>query len=403
MFTKSGNAELRGGGLTNKSCAAGVDTTLRSYIGQEFSSLNSLNKTTEIKGLSEMNTEAQFKGQARFRTLLESGKDGAGTALAENSNSPADSLDRIDMDEQYSGEFKIGRKIALTGVSRYDVPHITVWKDGRLTYGLVKKVNATIAEYTITMINDGSRSLGPIYVRDTFPAGTQFIDSSLRPVEQTAEYANWTVVSLGIGSTNTIKLRLNVTEEAGDLMNVVEATGWHSTGQTVGRNISVMERAWLPCCQPQLLAEKTATLDPTDPTLIHYKISLKNAGSSLMAVQVIDYMPLDLSIIEASQTPSDYSADQTTWTLTAVQPGEVKTISYSAQAKRNGAYTNQAHLQAYSLDGSGSASTDVSASVVVGGSDQPAKTQRYGGDWQPPADEFGLTTTDEGMGTIDNF
>ncbi|OPY48833.1 MAG: hypothetical protein A4E49_03315 [Methanosaeta sp. PtaU1.Bin112] len=307
------------------------------------------------------------------------------------------------MDEQYAGEFKINRKTALTGVSRYDVPHITVWKDGRLTYGLVKTENATIAEYTITMINDGSRSLGPINVRDTFPAGTQYIDSSLRPAELTAEYANWTIVSLGIGSTNTIRLRLNVTEEAGDLVNVVETTGWHSSGLTVGRNISAMERAWLPCCQPQLLAEKTAALDPADPTLIHYKISLKNAGSGPMAVQVIDYMPPDLSIVNSSQTPSDYSADQTTWTLTAVQPGEVKEISYGARAKRNGAYTNQAHLQAYSLDGSGSASADVSASVVIGGLDQPAKTQRYGGDWQPPADEFGLTTTDEGLGTLENF
>ncbi len=403
MYTKSGNAKLRGGGLTNKSCIAGVDSTLKSYIGQQFSSLDSMNKTTEIKGLSEMNTEAQFKGQARLRTLLESGKDGAGTRLSGNSSGVEDSSDRIDMDEQYAGEFIISRKTALTGVSRYEVPHITVWKDGRLTYGLLKKVNATIAEYTITMINDGSRSLGPIYVRDTFPAGTQFIDASLRPAEQTAEYANWTIVSLGIGSTNTIKLRLNVTEEAGDLVNVVEATGWHSSGQTVGRNISAMERAGLPCCQPQLLAEKTATLDPADPTLIHYKISIKNTASSPMAVQVVDYMPPDLSIITSSQTPSDYSADQTTWTLTAVPPGEVETISYSAQAKRNGAYTNQAHLQAYSLDGSGSASADVSASVVVGGSAQPAKTQRYGGDWQPPADEFGLTTTDEGMGTLEDF
>ena len=403
MFTKSGNAQLRGGGLTNKSCIAGVDSTLKSYIGQEFTSLNSLNKTTEIKGLSEMNTDAQFKGQARFRTLLESGKDGSGTKLADKSSGSESTPERIDMDEQYAGEFKIIRKTALTGVSRYDAPHITVWKDGRLTYGLVKKVNATIAEYTITMINDGSRSLGPIEVRDTFPAGTQFIDSSLRPTEQTAEYANWTIVSLGIGSTNTIKLRLNVTEEAGDLVNVVEATGWHSSGLAVGRNISALERAGLPCCQPQLLAEKTATLDPADPTLIHYKISFKNAGSSTMAVQVVDYMPPDLSIITYSLDPSDYSADQTTWTLTGVQPGEIKTITYSAQAKRNGAYTNQAHLQAYSLNGSGSVSTDVSASVVVGGSDQPARTQRYGGDWQPPADEFGLTTTDEGMGTLDNF
>jgi hypothetical protein len=41
--------------------------------------------------------------------------------------------------------------------------------------------------------------------------------------------------------------------------------------------------------------------------------------------------------------------------------------------------------------------------VVVGEASQPARTGRYGGDWQPPVEEFGLTTTDEGLGSFENF
>ena len=120
-------------------------------------------------------------------------------------------------------------------------------------------------------------------------------------------------------------------------------------------------------------------------------------------MKITDYMPPDLAIVSASEQPSVFGIEKTVWTLTGILPGEVRTITYTARAARNGAYTNQAHLEAYSLDGSGSASTDASASVVVGGSAQPARTGRYGGDWQPPAEEFGLTTTDEGLGTLEGF
>jgi len=403
MYTKSLDAALRGGDLTNKSCAAGEDPTLRSYMGQQFSSLDYLNQSTVVSGLNEMNTEARFKGQARFRTILEGGEDGAGTVLSGNGSSSGERRTAIDTDESYRGEFSITRKTSLTGTSRYDTPHITVRKEGSITYGLVGKVNATLAEYTITVINDGSRSLGPVYVQDIFPEGTEFVESSLRPSEIGESYANWTLLSLGIGSKSTINLILNVTEEAGDLVNVAVASGGYNDKMAVGRNISYLGGEGLPCCSPQLLAEKTAEIDAADTTLIHYAIRLKNAGSSSMAVKIEDYMPPELSIISTSEPPSDYSLERTVWMLTDLLPGELRSITYTARAAKNGPYTNQAHLEAYSLNGTGTASTDVSASVVVSQAGQPARTGRYGGDWQPPAEEFGLSTTDEGLGSFENF
>ena len=196
------------------------------------------------------NTEARFKGQARFRTLLVGGEAGAGTALAANGSSVGQRRTAIDMDESYAGEFSISRRARLTGTSRYDTPHLTVHKEGSLTYGLLGNVNATIAEYTITVTNDGSRSLGPVYVQDIFPQGTEFIESSLRPAELAEGYVNWTLLSLGIGSSNTIKLSLNVTEEAGDLVNLAVASGAHSSGMAVERDISYLGRESLPGTAP---------------------------------------------------------------------------------------------------------------------------------------------------------
>lgn len=171
----------------------------------------------------------------------------------------------------------------------------------------------------------------------------------------------------------------------------------------VGQDVSYLGGESLPCCSPQLVAEKTAEIDAADRTLIHYKISLKNAGKSSMAVRIEDYMPPQLSIITASEPPADYNAERTVWTLTDLLPGEVRSMAYTARAAKNGPYTNQAHLEAYSLNGTGTSTADVSASVVVGEASQSARTGRYGGDWQPPAEEFGLSTTDEGLGSFENF
>ena len=86
--------------------------------------------------------------------------------------------------------------------------------------------------YTITVKNDGNAALGPIYLRDLFPPGTEYIGSSDGPSELTPGYANWTLLSLGIGGSSTIDLKLNVTEDVGSLVNRVEAAGCHD-GQWV--------------------------------------------------------------------------------------------------------------------------------------------------------------------------
>jgi uncharacterized repeat protein (TIGR01451 family) len=297
----------------------------------------------------------------------------------------------------------ISRKIALTGVSRYSSPHITVWTDSRISRGLVNRVESDIVEYTINVQNDGDRSLGPVYIQDTFPDGTQYIDSSLRPVQQANGFANWTIVSLGIGSKSAVTLRLNITEQASGLVNTAEAFGVYSGGIAEGRNITSIERGdFLPCCTHKLIAEKTAYLDRLDPTVIHFNLSIKNQNAQKMSAKIVDLMPDGMEFLAASVAPSESINGRIIWTLTEIFPGQERIISYSAKAKRNGAFTNQAHIEAYAMDGSGSDSTDAIASIVVSASSNPARTTRYGGNWQP-AEEFGLNTTDEGFGPLDSF
>ena len=103
-------------------------------------------------GLNEMNTEAYFSGTADYRVkAVFSNKSG-----------------EIDNEKRYVGAYDIT-------LSCYDRPHITVTKDGNLTKRYFNKTMAEIMQYTITLTNDGSRSLGPITIRDIFPPGTEHI------------------------------------------------------------------------------------------------------------------------------------------------------------------------------------------------------------------------------------
>ena len=72
------------------------------------------------------------------------------------------------------------------------------------------KTNARVAEYIITITNDGNHALAPINVRDIFPHGTEYIGSSIRPSSLSGNEANWTLLHLGIGNTIEIELELNV-------------------------------------------------------------------------------------------------------------------------------------------------------------------------------------------------
>ncbi len=180
-----------------------------SLIGEEYTSIDFLEKETEVRGLNEMETEADFSGIARYRAILR---------------------DEVDIDEQYEGDFAVHRKTVFTGIQKYDSPHLNVTKTGEIEL-LNSSGRADIIRYTITLENDGNRALGPIYVKDFFPEGARFIDSSLRPSELTPASAEWTLMSLGIGDRSSITLRLDVVNCPDDMIvNRAEASGGVNNG-----------------------------------------------------------------------------------------------------------------------------------------------------------------------------
>ncbi|MDD4653369.1 MAG: hypothetical protein PHQ34_14200, partial [Methanothrix sp.] len=389
MWSKSGT--LRGGDITaaNKSTLLPVvkascnnSAAPATYISERFSSLDYLTKETVASGLNEMKTNASFSGQADFEAKA------ANTKSAEG----------IDNEERYVGQYDISRNVRIGGVAKYDHPHITVTKEGNFTTKWFNKTNAKVAEYLITITNDGSSSLAPINVRDIFPPGTEYITSSIRPSSISANDAKWTLVNLGIGNTATIELTLNITDYAADnILNRVMVCGMNGDTCIPAAAYSYLESDAMGCCPPEIFVDKTARLDALDPTLVHYTIVVKNNAKGIVAATLTDKIPTDMKFLQASPEPNEYGGLLMEWIIPDLMPGEVETVEYDAKATADGTYVNSVHVEAVSVDGTGYTSKDAAARIEISSTGVELKTTRYGG-WQAP--NWNMTSPDEGI-TID--
>jgi uncharacterized repeat protein (TIGR01451 family) len=342
--------------------------TPTSLISGQFSLATNLILHSIARGLNEMVTEADVTGQADFRTVY-------------RDNSP-NSTDEVDQEETYVGEFEINRKASLGGVAKYDRPHLSLSKIAK-----VDLLNTTYANYQIIIENNGNRALGPVYVKDILPAGTEYISSSLRPAELTTMYANWSLPAMGIGSKVIINLQLNITQEPSNLVNQVEAAGKYDGGWTLARNFSAVRLNWLTCCPPQISASKTARIDALDPKIVWYSLFLKNREKYTMVAFLIDQLPPTMKLLNSSEEPSETRSNQITWNILDLAPGENRTIVYRAMAESDGVYVNVAHIEAFSVDGPDYAMADVEARIALGVGGALSSSQSS--DWQPPTC-FGL-------------
>jgi len=348
-----------------------------SLISEEFSQADNLKKKTVALGLNEMKTEAEFSGIAQFNVVYQN--------LSANQSS-----DYVSLYNKYIGKYKLSRNVEIGGVARFDQLHISVFKVGKKDTSSYMYGN--IVDYTITVVNDGNRALGPIYVLDLFPQGTEYIYSSLRPSDVTQRSANWTLIGLSIGTSATIELKLKY-KIYGDLVNSVQAVGGYNNQWVSATNISVLSYDWLNCCPPQIFASKDAHIDPNDPMLIHYNITLKNRLNSTMAVTITDQLPSGLIFVNSSVALTNYSSGILNWDIIDLKPGETRTIDYRARAQYGGTFVNRADIAVYPTDGSGSATTDVESIIEIKGEGHPVSINGC-----PLPTCFGLNFTQQNLG-----
>jgi uncharacterized repeat protein (TIGR01451 family) len=331
-----------------------------SYIGEEYTSVDRLDKESVFRGLNDLSTEADFVGSARYRVVV-ADRSGNATGNVSGKNRP-EAL--IDFDEIYSGDYSIARRVLLTGVPKYDHPHISVSKVGEAD------ANSNVVEYTITVTNDGNQQLTEISIEDTFPKGTAYLSSSLRPDVIASDRATWKVEEgLAAGGVLKIDLTLDVTEGAGGLVNVVKATA-NAGNDTVltATNFSVLEAGWLSCCPGEIFVSKTGEVDPVLNNVVLYRLTVQNLQERPIVARIEDSLPQGMALLGSSTTPSelDRSSGLITWVVADLKGGEVRTIEYLVDASRPGRYLNVATVDPYTVDGEELRMVRVSNVVDVG-------------------------------------
>ncbi len=317
-----------------------------SYIGEEYTSITELDKETVARGLNDMATDAEFSGRARFRAVLE---------------------DEVDFDEEYEGDYSVERRVIFTGVAKYDRPHLNVTKT--LEGGIVEETlpwgynethlegevkTRTVANYVISIENDGNKALGPVYVQDLFPPGSAYIDASLRPSELAETYANWTLMNIGIGDRVVIGLKLDVTRyHPSELVNRVEVCGGINNGEdwVCASNFSALEVDWLTFCPDETVSvTKTAKIDPVNDSVVRYRVEIKNDDVTRVAT-VTDYLPEGMELVESSIPFASYDGNVVVWNLVEVPASGMAAIEFSALAPGDGRFTNTVEVDARSVDG----------------------------------------------------
>jgi len=345
-----------------------------SYIGEEYTSIDRLEKESIFRGLNDLATESDFSGTARYRVMLGdiTGND------TENLTGKGPSGAMIDFDEIYSGDYSIAKRIVLTGVPKYDRPHLSVVKTSNTESG------SSLVEYAITVTNDGNVVLDTITVEDRLPQGTEFMSASLRPSEITSDRIVWdNILSLPIGRTVNIDLVLNVTDYSGHLVNVVKATAQHGENVTISAsNFSVLDPSWLSCCPSEIFASKTATVDSVLQNVVTYRLTVQNLAESPVVARIDDEIPGGMKLLGYSAMPSEYdeSSGRITWVVTDLAPGELRTIDYLVEAMYDGRYVNVARIDPYTLDGQELSQVTVSSVVLIG----PFEGAQVPPGWVPP-------------------
>ena len=340
------------------------------FMDTEYSNINMLEATTAVSS-GKAKTSANFSGNARQQLAFQRLSD------------PSSPM--ISMDNEYIGNYSILRQISVMPI--YNRPHISVASEGS-----IDKPGCDMLGYKIILINDGNKTLGPVYIKDFFPYGAKFAGASIEPFALASSYANWSIPVLGAGNSFTINLDLQITKRQESYANWVSAVTIYQQNRGMmvsdrrlwASNISNLKADWSDCTSKNISAAFNAKANLTTPDILDYRLLVQNLADENMSINITVLLPQRIEFIDSTPKQSQISQDRISWENEKLIPGGWMNISFMGRAAREELLTCWAHIRGSSSDGREIASINVSAPIMLG--KNASATRGYNWDWLPCGD-----------------
>lgn len=337
------------------------------FVDTEYSNINMLDATAVISS-GKVKTSADFSGNARLQVDFK------------NLSYPSSQM--VSMDNEYIGNYSILRQISVMPI--YNKPHISVASEGSIS-----KPGCDMIGYTITLINDGNKTLGPVFIKDFFPIGAKFAGASHEPFALASSYANWSIPVLGAGNSFTINLDLQITKRLESYANWVSAVTIYQQNSAMmvsdrrlwASNISKIKADWSDCGSKNISAAFTAKANLTTPDILDYRLLVQNLADENMSINITVLLPQRIGFINSTPKHWQKDGDRISWEKEKLISGEWMNISFMGKAAQEELFTSWAHIRGSSPDGREIASINVSAPIMLG--KNASATRGYDLDWLP--------------------
>jgi uncharacterized repeat protein (TIGR01451 family) len=138
------------------------------------------------------------------------------------------------IEETFLGDFRLDVTLGISRMPNYLCPHLNLTKRvlGLEGKGVIFRINIT---------NDGNKTLAPLEIVDHLPLGLSFINSSIRP-DVDGQNISWHLLSLPIGTTQTIDLQASWDTSRPSVVNDAEAVGYYGD-----QKVNARASCHLPC------------------------------------------------------------------------------------------------------------------------------------------------------------
>jgi len=148
----------------------------------------------------------------------------------------------IALDQTLAGSFQIDTAISIHANPRHLYPHVNISKEAVM-------LDEETVLFFINVSNDGNKLLKPLIITDYLPKGCSYINSSIR-AKTNGSMVNWTLPSLDIGRTLTIKMWAKVDGGRTYYTNTVSVSAVCKDSTVLARNATTFEAYYqpLPCC-----------------------------------------------------------------------------------------------------------------------------------------------------------